>query len=596
MMNNLLKKLAFSKIIILFIISIPVYADVKETFDELSESLSQVNKEFNEIASSDIKETLTIDNSLKEMNKAFEFIQEKIQSEDTETAIKAIDFATRSLNDISTKIPKSYVSSMDNTDMSALGVEGLEEVTITTKAIGEKKKKDEAEMLTKMLDINDAGLNAFEVSKSLNSLGVDTIKVNLEIKTRKEMSSWTKKEWEEAWTGGVLTDDGEKIITEKEAKQKLDILNSQINLVDEKSALIKEKESLKQKTQIELNELQVQLENLNNQKTKSIDAILNNKSNLKNQIKNKQLEIEEVNFLIEQYNEELNKIDNRIEGINSETVKLDKIKSEISELKDASQDIEKKTLNLKNTIDANNKRILQLQGGIETRKLVARDLKTKWESWNHNTITYDGRRLFDSTLSEIANENNLSIDLESLNDQKRIEYYSKYKDSFDAVKTFRDTSNKLYVPDNLKLDGTASGFIERQKKVLDMEKNYLAWASSVNLPQEEINGKISENKSINLEISVLKEQLKQKNSLLNIKKSELSGVEANILKIDLDDPRKKKLENLELNRIDTLTKFDSDIKNLNKNIENNQIELNNKIENLSLMQSQEIEKIRELIS
>ena len=141
MMNNLLKKLAFSKIIILFIISIPVYADVKETFDELSESLSQVNKEFNEIASSDIKETLTIDNSLKEMNKAFEFIQEKIQSEDTETAIKAIDFATRSLNDISTKIPKSYVSSMDNTDMSALGVEGLEEVTITTKAIGEKKKK-----------------------------------------------------------------------------------------------------------------------------------------------------------------------------------------------------------------------------------------------------------------------------------------------------------------------------------------------------------------------------------------------------------------------------------------------------------------------
>ena len=139
MMNNLLKKLAFSKLIILFIISIPVYADVKETFDELSESLSQVNKEFNEIASSDIKETLTIDNSLKEMNKAFEFIQEKIQSEDTETAIKAIDFATRSLNDISTKIPKSYVSSMDNTDMSALGVEGLEKNN--DKSNGEKKKR-----------------------------------------------------------------------------------------------------------------------------------------------------------------------------------------------------------------------------------------------------------------------------------------------------------------------------------------------------------------------------------------------------------------------------------------------------------------------
>ena len=75
----------------------------------------------------------------------------------------------------------------------------------------------------------------------------------------------------------------------------------------------------------------------------------------------------------------------------------------------------------------------------------------------------------------------------------------------------------------------------------------------------------------------------------------MSGVEANILKINLDD-QEEKLENLELNRIDTLTKFDSDIKNLNEKIENNQIEINNKIENLSLLQSQEIEKIRELIS
>ncbi len=92
------------------------------------------------------------------------------------------------------------------------------------------------------------------------------------------------------------------------------------------------------------------------------------------------------------------------------------------------------------------------------------------------------------------------------------------------------------------------------------------------------------------ELQAVQSQIEQNQNLINVKQNELAAVEVAINKISLDDPRKKKLDNLELNRIDTLTKFDSDIKNLNKNIENNQIELNNKIENLSLLQSQEIEK------
>ena len=130
----------FVFIIIILITYSKAYAEVKETFSELSKSLQEVSKEFNDLASTGLEETVVIDNSIKEMNKAFEFIQEKIESEDTDTALKVIDYVNKSLNDISSNIPKSYISTMEDTDMSSLGVEGLEEVNIITKALGEKKK------------------------------------------------------------------------------------------------------------------------------------------------------------------------------------------------------------------------------------------------------------------------------------------------------------------------------------------------------------------------------------------------------------------------------------------------------------------------
>ena len=83
---------------------------------------------------------------------------------------------------------------MSNADMTSLGEEMLEEVTNVTTGLAAKKEKDTAKMITTMLDINDEGFNAFEISKNLNSFGVDTLKVNLDIKTRDEMRAWTTRQ------------------------------------------------------------------------------------------------------------------------------------------------------------------------------------------------------------------------------------------------------------------------------------------------------------------------------------------------------------------------------------------------------------------
>ena len=57
------------------------------------------------------------------------------------------------------------------------------------------------------------------------------------------------EDWEEA-NRGVLTDDGKEIITDKEVEERLDSLNSQIGLIDEKNKLIEETEDLRKPNQL----------------------------------------------------------------------------------------------------------------------------------------------------------------------------------------------------------------------------------------------------------------------------------------------------------------------------------------------------------
>ena len=578
-MFKYVKKTIFILGVVLFILPISAYAEVEETFAEITESLAEVNEDFNALAASSLEEAAVIDNSIKEISKAIEFVQESLEGGDPDLALKAVTFVNKSLSDISATLPKSYESDMSNADMKSLGEGMLEEITNVTTGLAAKKEKDTAKMITTMLDVTDAGFNAFEISKNLNSFGVDTIKVNLDIKTREEMSTWTKEEWETAWTGGVLTDDGKQIITDEEAQKRLDALNAQLGLVDEKNKIIEEKNNLKQKTQKELNVLRDQLNDLNKQKTNTLNPLLNNQAELDKQIKSKQKEIDEANSLITQYNEDITNIDKQIENIQSQTSKIDEINSEIKTLTVNGDTLNKQTNELKNQILENNTRIAQLEKGVETRIAVANAKKVKFDSWHHNTITYGGRRVFDATLSNISNEQNISIDLANLTDDQRIEYYNQYQSTFDAVKTWPNITNQ---PENLIADGTASGWIERQKKVLDLERNYLLWEKSVPQNREEISTKIAENNKINLEVTSLQDQIQQNENLVNIKKAELSATEIGIQKINLDDPRRAKLDSLQSEKIEDLTEIDGKVKNLNQEITENKNKINS---NLSTIKS-----------
>ena len=187
-MFKFLKNIFFTYFVCAILLSFVAHADSEESFAELSEELAEVTKDFNELDTSSLQEAAVIDNSIREINKAIEFAQQNIEDGNSEIALKTVTFVNKSLSDISSALPKSYDSNMDNADMASLGEEGLETVTTVVEGLGEKKEKDKAEMITTMLDINDSGFDAFEISRNLNSFGINTIKVDLDVKTKSHHS------------------------------------------------------------------------------------------------------------------------------------------------------------------------------------------------------------------------------------------------------------------------------------------------------------------------------------------------------------------------------------------------------------------------
>ena len=115
----------------------------------------------------------------------------------------------------------------------------------------------------------------------------------------------------------------------------------------------------------------------------------------------------------------------------------------------------------------------------------------------------------------------------------------------------------------------------RQKKVLSLEKEYLAQVKGVEKNKKDIEAKIAENEKVMTEFTNIQDQIQQNQNLVNVKQNELAAVEVTINKISLDDPRKNQLEKLQAEKVSEISKIESEVTDLNKEIEANNNKLNN---------------------
>ena len=116
-----------------------------EDVSEFTGAIDEVREEFNNISEASTEQSKIIDEALKELDKATEYVQEAINNDNAEDAIKTLEFIEKSLSDVESIIPQEFGSDMSNIDTSAIAEEDMDivnEVTAQMKTVKEEKLKD----------------------------------------------------------------------------------------------------------------------------------------------------------------------------------------------------------------------------------------------------------------------------------------------------------------------------------------------------------------------------------------------------------------------------------------------------------------------
>ena len=138
-----MKKIALIILAIIILHTSKLYG-AEKTIADLQKDLNEVAKKFESLEPSTQENAVILDKSIKELNKAVEFVQQNLENEKPDIALKAVSFVNKSLSDISAVVPKNYDSDMSNADMTSLGEETLKEVTNVTEGLEKKKETDTA--------------------------------------------------------------------------------------------------------------------------------------------------------------------------------------------------------------------------------------------------------------------------------------------------------------------------------------------------------------------------------------------------------------------------------------------------------------------
>ena len=396
------------KIILFILLVMPgISYSAEENFvKDFTDNIGEVQKEFSELSKGESAEAKIIDDAIKEIDKAAEFVKVAINNNSNEDAIKALEFIEKSLTDVSSLVPVEYKSDMANADMSSLKEDDMKDIKNITDGMQTKRDKDFNSLVSNMLELREKGFDTFEISKNLNDLGVDTIKIDINLKKQKEMKTWTKEQWANSWDGDVLTDDGNQIIDAEEMNVKLETLEEKLANND---LLLSQKRGSLLELESKLDPLNSELSTLAKQKE---DVIAKYNSELIKQTSNKLStdQIIQSKELSNKFNEDLQNLSKKINNIEGESSHLS---AQISTL---TAEIGSDTLvsrGLSSQISVLDSELQNTQKLFTTRKIQLNDAKQSISELNNNLETMN-KRLEETSLQSdfIQTQFERSIDKE----------------------------------------------------------------------------------------------------------------------------------------------------------------------------------------
>ena len=346
-MKNQLNKILIVTLVILFFTLSKSYSIDDVT--EFTDAINDAREKFNNAPEALTEQSKIIDEAIKEIDKATEYVQEAINNNNSEDAIKTLEFIEKSLIDVGKIIPQEYGTDMSNIDTTAIPKEDMDTITELTGQMKVAKENKQKEFMSDLIEINLNGIDTATISENLNSLGIDTIKMDLNLDEGSKMASWTKEEWANSYKGSILTSDGTGVVNDKEISSKVVELE---NKFQENTLKIENKRIELANLNSELNPINSELEGLNEKKT----------------------------LLTSQYNLELSKLStkNLSELETQKSIELsEKLKNQIEGVTNEVLQAEQKSNSL-------NAEILSLNNSINEQILVSNKLRDDINNLNQN--------------------------------------------------------------------------------------------------------------------------------------------------------------------------------------------------------------------
>ena len=151
--------------------------DLEKNFNDFVKETRNIRNQLNSLPVGNSAQVSVIDNAIKEMDQAIEFAQENFKSNNFEITEKTLDFVDRSLTDINNAVPQEFINDLSVVDMGELKEKELKEVYKVSLEMKNNKKEKINSLVKDIVEVDNKGLNLFEISQNINDLGIKTISV-----------------------------------------------------------------------------------------------------------------------------------------------------------------------------------------------------------------------------------------------------------------------------------------------------------------------------------------------------------------------------------------------------------------------------------
>ena len=172
-----IKQFTYLCLVLFFLMSNWVYGsdDLNKKFKDFTKVTKSIREKFNSLPASTSPESIIIDSAIQEMDEVMAFVGESFKDNNIKVTEMTLIYLDKSLSDINKLVPKEFTNDLSEIDMSNMQEKDFQKIMQTTKQMQVNKKEKLKSLVKNMTEIDQSGLNLFQISNNLNDLGVKTL-------------------------------------------------------------------------------------------------------------------------------------------------------------------------------------------------------------------------------------------------------------------------------------------------------------------------------------------------------------------------------------------------------------------------------------